>query len=199
MVTRTRRTLSAVGLVAALLLIVAAPTLAHEERTVGAYSFEVGLIDEPVFTGQKSGLEFSVAKGTTPVEGLETTLKAQVTFENQTRDLTISARFDAPGWYQSVFFPTAAGPYTFRIYGTIEGTDVDESFTSSPDGFSEVQNQAAGQFPVQFPATSDLVRDAQQGAGAAGQATIGLVVGGLGLLVALVALGLAFAGYRRQA
>ncbi len=191
-----RRTLSVLGALVAAIAI-AAPALAHEERTVGVYSMEVGLIDEPVYTGQKSGLEFSVFQDATPVEGLADTLKAQVTFEGTTRDLPISARSEEPGWYESVFFPTAAGPYTFRIYGTIKDTAIDETFTSSPDGFGEVQNQAAGQFPIRYPAAGDVARDAQQGAGAAGTATIGLVVGGAGLLIALVALGLAFAAQRR--
>jgi hypothetical protein len=34
--------------------------LAHEVRDVGEYQFVVGFIDEPVFAGQKSGLEFLV-------------------------------------------------------------------------------------------------------------------------------------------
>jgi hypothetical protein len=191
-----RRTLSAFGALIAVLAI-AAPALAHEERTVGAYDMEVGLIDEPVYTGQKSGLEFSVFQDAKPVEGLADTLKAQVTFQGLTRDLPITARAEQPGWYESVFFPTAAGPYTFHIYGTIKDAAVDEKFTSSPDGFGEVQNQAAGQFPIQYPATGDVARDAHQGASAAGAAMIGLVVGGAGLLVALVALGLAFAAQRR--
>ena len=86
-------------------IAIAAPALAHEERTVGVYSMEVGLIDEPVFTGQKSGLEFSVFQDATPVEGLADTLKAQVTFEGTTRDLPISARSEEPGWYESRLLP----------------------------------------------------------------------------------------------
>ena len=92
-------------------------------------------------------------QGEEPVEGLEETLEAEVTFGSQTRDLEISPRFGEPGAYESVFFPTAAGPYTFRIYGEVEGEAIDESFTSSPDGFGEVKELSGGQFPVQFPST----------------------------------------------
>ena len=106
-------------------------------------------------------------------------------------------RFGEPGWYQSVFFPTAAGPYTFRIFGEIEGEPFDESFTSGPDTFSEVQDVTGGQFPVQFPATGDVVRDAQAGANAATTSTIALVLGGAGLVAGLVALGITLA--RRRA
>jgi hypothetical protein len=195
---RLRRALSAIAALGAV-AVLAVPAAAHGGREVAGYDFTVGFIGEPVFAGQKSGLEFHVEKDEVPTEGLEETLKAQVIFGDQTRDLEVSARFGAPGWYESVFFPTAAGAYTFRIYGTVAGTDVDESFTSGTDGFGSVEDQASGQFPVQFPATGDIARDAARGADAAGTATIGLVLGGAGLLVALLALGLAFAAHRRPA
>ena len=170
--------------------------LAHEETEVGEYSIEVGFIDEPVYTGQKSGLELMITQADTPVEGLEETLQATVTFGEETRDLPLEPRFGEPGWYESVFFPTAAGPYTFRIFGDIDGTAVDESFTSSPDGFSEVQDVTGGQFPVTLPAAGDTARDAQDGAAAAGTATLALIVGGAGLVAGLVALGLTLARRR---
>jgi len=170
--------------------------LGHESREVGDHTVVVGFAGEPVFTGQKSGLEFSVSRGEEPVEGLEASLEATVTFGDESRDLEISPRFGEPGWYQSVFFPTAAGPYTFRIVGEIEGVAFDESFTSGPDTFSEVQDVTGGQFPVRFPATGDIVRDAEAGAGAATTATIALVLGGAGLVAGLVALGLSLARRR---
>lgn len=172
-------------------------TLAHESRDVGDHNVVVGFVDEPVFTGQKSGLEFLVSHGEEPVEGLEETLQAEAIFGDETLDLEISPRFGEPGWYQSIFFPTAAGPYTFHIFGEIEGEPFDESFTSGPDTFHEVEDVTLGQFPVQFPATGDIVRDAEAGAGAATTATIALVLGGAGLVAGLVALGLSLA--RRRA
>ena len=171
--------------------------LAHESRDVGDHTYIVGFIDEPVFTGQKSGLEFGAFHGEEPLEGLEGTLDATVTFGDEPRDLVIEPRFGEPGWYESVFFPTAAGPYTFRIFGEVEGEPFDESFTSGPDTFSEVQDVTGDQFPVQFPSTGDVVRDAEAGAAASTTATIALVLGGAGLLAGLAALGLALA--RRRA
>ena len=169
---------------------------AHESREVGAYTFSVGFLDEPVFSGQKSGLDLRVARGEEPVEGLEETLEAEVTFAGQSRTLEISPVFNQPGAYRSVFFPTAAGPYTFHVFGEVEGQAVDESFTSGPETFSEVQDVAGGQFPVQFPATGDIVRDAEAGANAATTATIALVLGGAGLVAGLVALGVTLARRR---
>jgi hypothetical protein len=177
----------------ALVALAAGTTLAHEEREVGDYTFVVGFMDEPVFTGQKSGLEFFVTRGEEPVEGLEETLQAQVTFGSDTRDLEISPRFGEAGAYQSVFFPTAAGPYTFRIFGEVEGEAFDESFTSGPETFGEVEELSGGQFPVQFPATATVVADAEAGAAAATQVTIAIVLAVIGLLAGLIALGLSLA------
>src|SRR5688500_18334706 len=195
MFTRIGRTAVLGAMLAALVGIVAVS--AHESREVGEYTFTAGFVGEPVYSGQKSGLDLRVARGEEPVEGLEETLEAEVTFAGQSRTLEISPLFNQPGAYQSVFFPTAAGPYTFHVFGEIEGQAVDESFTSGPETFSEVQDVAGGQFPVQFPATSDIVRDAEAGAAAATTATIALVLGGAGLLAGLAALGLTLARGRR--
>jgi len=170
--------------------------LAHESREVGDLTMVVGFLDEPVYSGQKSGLDLRVSRAGEPVEGLEETLEAEVTFDGQTRDLPISAVFGEVGAYRSVFFPTAAGPYTFHIFGEIEGEPIDESFTSGPDTFSEVQDVTGGQFPVVLPAAGDTARDAEAGAAAAGTATLALIVGGAGLLAGLVALGLGMARRR---
>jgi hypothetical protein len=169
---------------------------AHETREVGEYTFVVGFLDEPVYSGQKSGLDLRISRGEEPIEGLEETLAAEVTFGNETRDLPISPMFGEAGAYRSVFFPTAAGPYTFRVFGTIDGEEVDESFTSGPDTFSEVQDVTGGQFPVVLPAAGDTARDAEAGAAAAGTATLALVIGGAGLVAGLVALGITLARRR---
>jgi hypothetical protein len=184
-------------LAAVLAALAAGTALAHESREVGEYTFTVGMLEEPVFVNQKSGLDLRVVRGEEPVEGLEETLQADVTFGGETRELDISPVFGQPGAYRSVFFPTAAGPYSFHISGEVEGTAVDETFTAGADTFGEVESLAGGQFPVQFPAPEDLARDAEAGAGAATTATIGLVVGAAGLLAGLVALGLTLA--RRRA
>lgn len=172
-------------------------TVAHEVREVGELTFVVGFLDEPVYSGQKSGLELRVTRGEEPVEGLEETLQAAVSFDDRVRELPLSPVFDEAGAYRSVFVPTAAGQYTFRIFGTVDGQEFDESFTSGPDTFSEVQDVAGGQFPVVLPAAGDTARDAEAGAAAAGTATLALVIGGAGLVAGLVAIGLSVA--RRRA
>ena len=200
--TRSRRLGAAsVATLAALILTMSSvvPAFAHEERTVGDYDLEVGFIAEPVYVGERSGLEIHVTKADQPVDGLETTLKAQVVFGSQSRDLTLSAREADPGWYQSVFIPTAAGKYTFHLTGTIEGKTIDESFTSSPTGFDEVTEAATGQFPDILPTTTQVSADARKGADAAGQIPLAIGLGAAGAVLGLIALAISIAGRRRPA
>jgi hypothetical protein len=180
-------------------LAVAAPLHAHDVRQIGEYQFVVGFIGEPVFTGDESGLELFVTKNENPVEDLETTLVAEVIYGDARRDLPLSPTLDRPGAYESIFIPTSAGPYTFHIRGTIEGTPIDTSFTSSPTGFEEVQELTAGQFPVQFPAPAELAADARRGRDAAAQLPLALALGAAGTILGLTALGVALAGRRRRA
>jgi hypothetical protein len=194
-----RRSAAAMVLAALLAALAASTALAHEDREVAGYELEVGFIDEPVYAGQKSGLELGVTRDEQPVEGLEETLAAEVIYGERTMALPLSPRFGEPGWYESVFFPTAAGPYTFHISGLIEGTAIDERFTSSKEGFDEVNEATAGQFPVQYPAMADLVANAQRGADAAGQLPVALGLGAAAVVLGLVALGVALAGRRRAA
>ncbi len=193
------RRLGSVGLAGLLVAAVVAPVLAHEQRDVSGYSFEVGLIGEPVFVGQRSGLEVHVTRDDQPISGLAKTLSAQVIYGDGTRDLPLTERDGDPGWYESVFIPTAAGKYTFHISGTIDGTAIDESFTSSPTGFNEVQEATAGQFPSTLPTVTELSAEAKKGADAAGQVPIALALGAAGLIAGLLGLGIGLAGRRRSA
>jgi hypothetical protein len=197
---RTRRVTAAVLACVALTIIGTGTAMGHETREVAGYTIVIGLLDEPVYAGQKSGLDLRVSKGDAPVEGLQDTLKAEVIYQDQKRDIPISAAFGTPGSYRSVFFPTAAGPYTFHIFGTIEQAQIDESFTSKTEGgFNLVQDAQTGQFPVVFPPTAEVVSEAQSGQDASGLIPFAMILGGLGLLVGLVALGLTLAGRRKAA
>jgi hypothetical protein len=195
---RARLGIAVAAAAMALLALSGGSVLAHEVRQVGGYTFVVGFIDEPVFVGQKSGLEILVTTGDEePVEGLEETLIAEAVQGDATRELALSPRFGEPGWYQSFFFATRAGAYTFHITGTIEGLQIDESFTSSPEGFSEVEEVSSAQFPVQLPAAAELADEARRGADAAGMVPLALGLGAAGLVAGLAALGLALGARRR--
>jgi len=138
------------GVVAAMLALTCfsfSPVSAHEHRDVGEYTFVVGFINEPAISGDTNGISLTVSKGDTPVEGLTDTLKATVIFGDQSKDMTLTPVWNTPGAYQAMFIPTAAGDYTFHFTGTIEDTEVDETFTSSPDGFDSVAERSEYEFP----------------------------------------------------
>lgn len=168
-------------------LVVPGIASAHEHREIGEYEFVVGFANEPAYENEQNGIWVSVKNHETgaPIEGLEDTLKAQVIFGAQTRDMQLTPAWDEKGVYTSQFYPTAAGDYTFRFFGEIDGTPVDEKFTSSPEGFHAVSSVGELQFPAQVSTNAQLqaqIRTAQM-LGAAG-----LAVGVAGLLLAAWAL-----------
>jgi hypothetical protein len=137
------------GIVMALVLVML-PSLAsaHEHRTVATdYSFVVGFINEPAIQGDSNGLILEITKGDAPVLNAQDGLQAQVIFGDQTRDLVLEPAFGTDGSYESPFIPTQPGDYTFRIFGTLEGVNIDESFTSSPEGFDSVAPRSDYEFP----------------------------------------------------
>ena len=186
------------GLLLAALLAPGTAT-AHEQRDLagGKYQAVVGFIDEPAYNGQLNGLSLAVTDKTQktpdgkdkPVEGLEQTLKAQVLAQGKTMDLTLRARFGQPGNYAAYFEPTVAGQYIFRVYGQIEGQNIDERFESGPGRFNDVEAIAPLQFPEKVgtaPADLQTRLDAAQS-----RANIALVVGIVGAALGLLGLGAA--------
>ena len=152
------------SLVAGMVLLVASPALAHEEREVGKYHFAVGFGDEPAYTGQKNSIQLILADANDkPVVDLGDTLKVEVAFGDQKMDLTLEPNFEVgefgtPGDYRAWFFPTRPGDYTFHFTGSIKGESMDESFTSSPTTFSSVTDPTQGEFPAKDPNTAQIAQ-----------------------------------------
>jgi hypothetical protein len=190
------RGLAAFGFIALVGLAVAAPVAAHESRHVGPFDLSVGMIGEPVHVGQESGLELTVKRDGKPVPDVDRNLKAEVSFGDKSMPLELLPSRTGDG-YEAAFIPTAAGPYSFHLIGTIDGTPIDERFTASPTTFEEVVDVPAGEFPVGLPTLTQLAAEAKKGADAAALVPVALGVAGLGLLVGLVGIGVALAAHRR--
>lgn len=145
---RSALVLLAVFAMAAIALAQPLVTSAHETRVVATdYSFVVGFINEPAVQGDTNGMWLEVTMAEAPVLGLADTLQAQVIFGDQTRDMALTPAFGEEGVYEAVFIPSEPGDYTFRFFGQIDGVDVDETFTSSPEGFDSVAARADLEFP----------------------------------------------------
>ena len=191
---RWLRMLAALALAVSMLVSVVGLASAHEHRDVGPYTLTVGFRNEPAIADEPNGLDLRVMQGegqdAKPVEGLEKTLKAEVLFGGQRMPLTLRAVYGKPGSYTADFIPTQPGDYTFHIFGTINGTSVDERFTSSPTTFSPVQDRSTLTFPAAaeppLAAVHDMTMQAQHTADQARLLGIaGLVVGVLGLIAGL--------------
>ncbi|MER3439194.1 MAG: hypothetical protein C4346_17285 [Chloroflexota bacterium] len=188
---RLWRYLVVIGLGALLTLSVPGTASAHEVREVlgGKYRIVVGFLNEPVFAGDKSGLDLRVTdnpattSGAEPdytgIEGLESTLQAEVIYGDQKLALPLEPRWRDPGAYASYFYPMAVGDYSFHIWGTINGEQVDETFTSGPETFGPVQERI--EFPKQAASASSAAGIITDAPGRTGTIATGLIAGfGLG-------------------
>lgn len=197
--------LGSMALLAALLSLTFAPSsaAAHSVRLVGKYMFVVGFLNEPAFINQQNSIDLTICNGTceyTPentlkngVVDLEKTLKAEVSMEKATPlALPLETRWKQPGKYSSYFVPSQSGNYTFHITGTINGTQVDEKFTSGPGSFSEPE--ALKIYPAQNTTNTAALqsRQIQEVQDAVSRATtfgiVGSVLGIAGLALAGFAL-----------
>ncbi len=208
---------------------------AHEHATfeIGGttYNFVVGSLNEPITVDDKTGLDLAVTKGvghptmgpdgdmdgpmtgTTPVTGLEDTLKVELVAGSAKKNVELRPSWGSEGAYQAVFYPTRATTFSYHLTGTIEGHSVDLTFTCLPDGQEAKDDETRKELPggivqvsrggyfgcpapkesLGFPdegaALTDVAADAK---GAATRANVALALAALG-----VALG-AFALRRKQ-
>ncbi len=123
---------------------------AHQRSlyTIGGKDFliVIGSQNEPVFVDDKSGVDLFVynpdpsdpmnsqAKGSKPVEGLEKTVKVELSAGNKNMTLPLTPAFRDPGHYNAPFYPTVSTTFNYRIFGTINNTPVDITFTCVPTG-----------------------------------------------------------------
>jgi hypothetical protein len=221
----TRRIASfllAAALAVTMIGIFAPAAFAHEEREVGDLEMVVGFGTEPAYAGQPNSVQLILFHDGKAVVDAGDGLNVEVAFgDADPLQLAFEpffeiGEFGTPGDYRAWFFPTSPGQYTFHITGTVDGEDVDESFTSGPKTFGDVESSADLQYPEKVPSTAEIAdlvdqtsartndavgqasTQADQAASAASQAAddassaktigiIGLVVGALGLVVAIVA------------
>jgi hypothetical protein len=153
-------TMAAIAVVVSSFALSANVALGHERRTVGPYAFVVGWINEPSYVNLLNSLDLTVTEtnGAKPVEGLEKTLKADLTYggSSQSQPLTITARFGAPGKYNGWVMPTKVGDYTFHITGTVGTMNIDEKFESGPNRFGAIESTDPLQYPARLVSNNDL-------------------------------------------
>ncbi len=203
------------GLLALAAALAPVPTSAHERRVVaGKYALVAGFLEEPAYVEEANGVSLAVTNiqsNNRPVEGVEKTLKVEVTTAGQSKVFDLRTVFSREGAYQAQFIPTKEGAYSFRFFGTIEGTEINEKFESGPGRFDEVISKGPAQFPAPVPTNGELAQQVRGGAGPApapgervqdaidkanSARTTGLITGGAGILVGLAGLAVALVALR---
>ncbi len=140
------------------LLAFALPLIAsahqHAMFTTGksTYTFTVGSLNEPLVVDDKSGVDLTVTKGggmatmgadgdmdgpaaaSTPVLGLDQTLKVEIAAGGQKKTFDLTPQYGKPGAYSATFYPTVATTLSYRFFGTVDGNNIDITFTCLPDG-----------------------------------------------------------------
>jgi len=180
---RLLATVAAVAVVVSSFAVNTNIALGHERRVVGPYTFVVGWLNEPAYVNAANGLSLDVTEtsSSTPVEGLATTLQAEVIVGGGAKKLSLDLSTDeaSPGHYEGSFIPTKTGDYIFHISGTAGSTKIDERFESGPNTFDGVVSTDPLQFPDRVPATSDLAARLDQ---LQTLVIVGIVLGALALL-----------------
>ena len=197
---RSSRLLTAA--VASLMLVglaLPATALAHERRTIGngQYDVVVGWSVEPAYVGMKNTATIRImnAGTTTPVTGADKALKLTIRQGASTQAFPLTPVFGQDGMYQADIVPTRVGDYQWIFTGTIADTSINETFDTADGKFNAVQPVNSVQFPVQIGDPVESAQAAQTAQADARSARtlamVGIGVGVVGLLAALVALGYA--------
>jgi hypothetical protein len=175
-------TLRASAASAALLLALAssfAVASAHYVFTAGKYRVAIGWQFEPAFgtdtyVGEQNAIQVFVdiasadnPKGT-PVSTLNVDCSHPDFQVTVTVGTTTSSPFcPAPAYdgdtgngrldeYDYPLVPTVVGTYTFHIFGSINGTPIDQTVRSGPTTFDSIADSSAVEFPIAVPATAAI-------------------------------------------
>jgi hypothetical protein len=156
---------TAFGVALMLAMVIPGIASAHVVKQFGTYSVAMGWLHEPTYLAVENAVQVIVKDGAgNPVNDLAAGDLSVVvsTAGQQTAALPLQPSFDpdtglgTPGEYTASLIPTQVGDYTFHLSGSIHGTPVDETATSSGQTFNSVVASTDVQFPIKLPAITDL-------------------------------------------
>jgi hypothetical protein len=162
----SRRIGIAVAAAAIAVLLIAGVADAHVVKNFGTYGVALGWVHEPSYVGEQNAVQVVIKDAAgKPVNDLnDGDLKVTVSIGGKTSDaLDLLNRYDpdtglgVPGDYEAPIIPTTPGDYTFHLTGSIHGTAVDETATSSDATFNSVVDGTGIQFPNKLPALTDVI------------------------------------------
>ena len=163
---RDRRLRRALFIGPMLALLVSGTSLAHVLEKAAPYTIAFGWQHEPTYVGEQNAVQVIVTDSTgNPVTDLGAEdLKVVVsTGGQQTGELTFDPGYDqdtglgTKGEYDASIMPTAPGDYTFHLTGSIHGTKVDFTETSSDTTFDTAKGTTDIEFPTKQPSATEIV------------------------------------------
>lgn len=152
---------------------------AHYVFTAGKYRIAIGWQNEPssgtdTYVGAQNAIQvfIDIASATdshgTPVS----TLNQDCTHPDFQITVSVGSTTSSPFCPALVFdpdtgngrldeydypvIPTVVGTYTFHIFGTINGTPIDQRITSGPTTFDSIADASSVEFPVAVPAAAQV-------------------------------------------
>lgn len=159
--------------------------LAHTRVEVGPYTIIVGWTVEPPIVGERNALSIEILEGEEGVVGAEADLKAELVYGGQNFRTNLNPS-ETPGYYLATIFPTIRGQYAVRLFGTIDGLEIDEVI--EPE---EVFPADRLQFPEPLPDSRDLQKQITaleaELQSARNVSYIAIAIAILGIIVAIVA------------
>lgn len=177
-----KASLRASAVTAATLLALAtsfAAASAHDVFTAGKYRIAIGWQNEPssgtdTYVGAQNAIQvfIDIAAASDSHGTAVSTLNQDCSHPDFQVTVTVGSTTSSPFCPASVYdadtnrgrldeydyplIPTVVGTYTFRIFGTIGGTPVDQKVTSGPTTFDSVADASSAEFPVAVPAVAQV-------------------------------------------
>jgi hypothetical protein len=162
---RMHRLAAALPVAAVAAALVVGSVQAHILKDFGPYSVALGWVKEPTYVGQINAVQVVIkdTKGKPVADLAAGDLKVVVTAGGQSSAaLDLVPMYDedtglgVQGDYEASLVPTVPGDYTFHLTGTIHGTAVDETATSSDSTFNAASNSTAVEFPAKLPTITEI-------------------------------------------
>lgn len=121
-----------------LLLLFPISVFAHETREYEIngvpYEIVVGSLNEPVIVDDKTGVSVELVRAGKFLVGAQDALKVEMISGDKSRTVDLSPVYGTEGQYKSNFIATVPTTLTYRVFGTLENTEVNLSFTCNPAG-----------------------------------------------------------------
>lgn len=135
------------------------------------YLFVIGSANEPLSVDDKTAATLDAywpnasdptntdANGTQPIIGLEEMLKVEILAGDKNMTSSFDPAFGELGSYESeTFYPTVPTTFSYRIFGDVNGTNFDVTFSCNPAG-----GEAAQPDNSTVEISENVVRKALQG------------------------------------